>query len=54
MNPADPAPIPTVAMLATVMEDLSPEERDRRIRLAGDKVIDLREAFTREQEQRIA
>lgn len=48
-----PAPR-NVALLATAMEDLPAEERDRRIALAGDKVIDLREIFSREQEKRCA
>ena len=50
MTPADPD---TIA-LATAMEDIPAEERDRRIALAGDKVIDLREIFSREQEKRCA
>lgn len=46
-----PAPR-NVALLATAMEDLPAEERDRRIALAGDKVIDLREILRREQQQK--
>lgn len=34
---------------ATAMEDLPPDERDRRIALGGDKIIDLRDALRREQ-----
>ena len=46
-----PAPR-NVALLATAMEYLPAEERDRRIALAADKVIDLREAFSRERQRR--
>jgi hypothetical protein len=36
-------------VIATAMEDLDEVERHRRIRLAGDKIIDLRAVFLREQ-----
>lgn len=42
---------PDVVALATAMEELPEDERDRRIRLAGKTVIDLREVFSREQQQ---
>jgi hypothetical protein len=38
-----------VTVIATAMEDLDEVERHRRIRLAGDKIIDLRAVFLREQ-----
>lgn len=48
---ADPVRYDDRVSFATVMEDLSPAERDRRIALAGDKIIDLREVFRREAQQ---
>jgi len=46
---ADPVRTDDTAALATTMEDLTPAERDRRIALAGDKIIDLRAVLAREQ-----
>jgi|GEM_PF-2075223 len=50
MEPAaDPVWTSDVPALATAMEELSPAERDRRIALAGEKIVDLRMPLLREQ-----